>query len=307
MDDIRTFDCIASSASLSDAARRMGLSTAAVSRRLEALESRLGVRLVTRTSRLFRLTTEGEQFHRDCRRILSDLAEAEETVSRGATTPHGLLRLAAPISFGRRRLAPLFAEFRNRNPGVDLQLVLTDGVDELGREEYDAVIRIGAPTNGEFVARRLLKARRAVCASPDYLARCGTPRTPAELAMHDAIVIMRDGRLLDRWMFDIDGVMESVTVKPALSTNNGEVVHEWLLAGAGIGMKSVWDVGEDLERGRLVELFPDTLRERADIFIVYPDRRNLPLRVRALIDFLSAELKQAGAPSEDSARALRQA
>lgn len=283
---MRTFACIASSTSLSQAARQLKLSTAAVSRRLDSLEARLGVRLVTRTSRLLRLTAEGRLYHQHCSRILSDLDEVEAALSQGRSAEAGVLRLAAPVSFGRRKLAPLIACFSQRHPGLQVQLMLSDDVDALARHEYDLVVQVGRPESADFVARRLLSAKRVICAAPGYFETHPKPEKPSDLVQHRAVVLERGGRLLDRWLFQTASGPRPYSVTPSLSSNNGEVVHAWLLDGMGLGLKSCWDVEEDLRSGRLIEVLGELCLETADIYAVYPDRRFLPTRTRLLMDFL---------------------
>lgn len=292
LSDIRAFERIVATGNFSTAARQLGITAAAVSKRIAALEARLGVRLLTRTTRTCRTTAEGDLFYQRCREILARVDEAEAEVRQMPDMPTGLLRLAAPISFGRRKLAPLLAEFRGRYPGVKVSLTLSDVSNDLSVDEYDVALRVGLPTSGGFITRRVLSARRAVCAAPAYLARHGTPARPADLADRDCILLLRDGQALDRWMFEVDGVTEGVKVSGSLCSNSGEVVQEWALAGCGIALKTLWDVDADLADGRLVELFAEHSAERADIYALYPDRRNLPARVRALLDFLDEAMSR---------------
>jgi LysR family transcriptional regulator, transcriptional activator for dmlA len=286
VNDLRVFDRVAARSSFSEAARELHLSPSVVTRSVAALEKRLGVRLFTRTTRQCRLTQDGETFHARCRQILADIDEAEEEIRSRQAGPRGLLRISAPISFGRRRIAPIASAFRKAYPEVSVQLSLSDESNDLGSRESDLAIRVGAPPNGDYITRRLLQARRAVCAAPAYLDRHGMPMKPSDLAAHDALVLVRDGRQQDRWMFEYEGQMDSFHVRTALASTSGEIVHEWALAGAGIALKSLWDVEDDLASGRLVELLAAHSRETADMFLIYPDRRNLPARVRAFIDFL---------------------
>lgn len=294
MDELRIFERVAARESFAAAARDLALSPAAVTRAIAALEARLGVRLLTRTTRLTRLTKDGETFYERCVAILADVDAAEEEMRARGAAPTGVLRVSAPISFGRRHLAPLAQALQARHPELSVQLFLTDTSDDLRLRECDLAIRVGPAERGDFITRRLIQARRAVCASPAYLARHGTPRDPRELARHRGLVLVRDDRPLDHWMFEFDGAMQSVHMPIALASNSGEVIQHWALDGAGIACKSLWDVEEDLAAGRLVELLGAYSRDTADMFLVYPERRNLPHRVRLFIDHLTRALAPLG-------------
>lgn len=294
MDSFRAFVKVAELGSFADAARDMGLAPATVTRKMQALEKRLGVRLLTRTTRLCRLTVDGEAFYEKARQIvdLADEAEADAALASEGTT--GLLRISAPISFGRRKIAPICADFTRKWPGVRIDLTLSDASDDILQREVDVTLRVGAPSTGDFITRRVLRARRVICAAPSYIALHGEPQSIADLASHRVIALRRDEKLIDHWMFDDAGTMVSHKVEAILSSNSGEVVEEWGLAGLGIMLKSVWDVEDHLADGRLVELLPAACRERADIFLLFPDRRNLPRRTRLFVDFVTARLAEYG-------------
>lgn len=288
--DYRLFELVATNLSFADTARQLNLSPAVVTKRIAALENRLGVRLLTRTTRSCRLTDDGAAFLNRCRDILALMNETLEEMRARTTSPSGALRVVVPISFGRNHVAPLVAEFRRAYPSVTIQLFFSDGGDDLLAREFDLAIRIGLPTRGDFVVRRLLSARRAVCAAPCYLQAHGIPETPTDLTRHQCIVLLRDLLPLDHWMFEQGGIMETVRVNAVLASNNGEVTQRWIGEGLGIGLKSLWDIKDDLEEGRLIELFPGLCAERGDIFVVYPDRNNLPARVRLFVDLLATRL-----------------
>jgi LysR family transcriptional regulator, transcriptional activator for dmlA len=292
--ELDIFIAAAKAGSFARAGREIGISAAGVTRAIAALEKRIGVRLFTRTTRQCRLTSDGELFFERCQPLVQELNDAEDEIRAGRLGPNGLLRVSAPISFGRRHVAPLLARFRAEFPSIDVRLYLTEESNDLISRECDCALRVGAPRKGDFITRRLLRARRAVCASPAYLARHGTPRIPSDLRHHQGVILLRDGELLDRWMFEVDGLMETIQVPASLSSNSGEVTQEWALNGAGVVLKSVWDIERELENGKLVELLGEFSQESADIFIVYPDRRNLPLRVRSFVDFASRELSRYG-------------
>lgn len=294
MESFRIFVKVAELGSFADAARELGLAPATVTRKVQALEKRLGIRLLTRTTRLCRLTLDGEAFYEKARQIVDIAEEAEAEAAAAADGASGLLRVSAPISFGRRKIAPICADFAREWRNVRIDLTLTDASDDLLSREVDVALRVGPPQNGDFITRRVLRARRVICAAPSYLAEHGTPTTPDDLDSHAIIALRRDEQLVDHWMFDCGEGMSSRKVRAALSSNSGEVVEEWGLAGLGVMLKSLWDVEDHLAAGRLVELLSDTCRERADIFLLFPDRKNLPRRTRLFVDFIAGRLGEYG-------------
>src|SRR6202789_2126466 len=236
---------------LSAAARALSSSPAAMSRGLTALESRLGVRLVTLTSRTFELTAEGHQFYERCERIVAEIAEAEAEASSQGKTVKGRLRIGAPMEIGRRLIAPLIACFVEKYPGIQVHLNLSDSGLDVIDDGLDLALRVGLPTDNSVIAKKILSTRRIVCASPSYLKRHGIPRRPEDLQQHDCIRLVRGRRGMDTWSFQEDGKRFELTVNGALTTNSGEVMHNWVRAGRGIALKAVWDVQPDLEAGTL--------------------------------------------------------
>ena len=287
--DLRVFTRIVATGSLSQAGRELNLSLAVISKRLAALEDRLGVRLVNRTTRRLAATQEGAEFFDRCQRILADLDEAEAAVTTGRTSPKGLLRVTAAVAFGRRRIAPAIAGFVARHPDIQVELDLTDRIVDLVDSGLDIAIRVGALPDSSLIARKLVENYRVVVASPDYLARHGVPRTPADLADHECLCLSLLG---DAWSFiGPDGPLQ-VKVTARLCTNDGEAGHEWALAGAGLVMKSIWDVGEDLAAGRLVRVLADWQSPATAIHAVYPTSRHLSAKVRSFVDYLAEHLKR---------------
>jgi LysR family transcriptional activator of dmlA len=286
----RLFVRVATSSSFADAARQLDVSPAAVTRRIAAIEASLGVRLLSRTTRSVRLTDDGELFLARARDIVHRMDEAEEEIRARRSSPSGLLRISAPISFGRRHIAPIVADFARIYPDVAVKLYLSDVGDDLAMREIDLALQVGVPAKGDYIARRILLARRVVCASPMYISQYGRPARPEDLAAHKCLAVIRDDVPLDRWMFEIDGRMETIRVPIALASNSGEVVQHWAEAGLGIALKSRWDVTDELANGRLVELLAETSADTADIFAVYRDKRNLVSRTRAFLDFLTRAL-----------------
>ncbi|MDG6080248.1 LysR family transcriptional regulator [Erythrobacter litoralis] len=287
--DLRMFVAVAKSGSFVKTAANFNVSPSVVSRTIAALEDRLSVRLITRTTRNIFLTPEGEDYLRSSDDIIARLDEAESNICSSAS-PRGELRLSVPISFARRQVAPICSRFRKRYPDVTIRLLVSDESNDLMSAGTDVALRVGLPQEGEFVTKRVLRARRAICASPQYLETVDKPRTTSQLVSLDGLIIVRDGKPLNNWMFEIDGSMETVRMPVTMASNSGEVIHEWALAGNGIALKSLWDVEADLAEGRLVELLRSTSRESADMFLIYPERRGMASRTRAFIDFLSVEL-----------------
>lgn len=282
---ISAFVETATRGSLSAAARVGGVTPAIVGRRLDALERRLGVRLLTRTTRRLTLTFEGQAFLEDCQRLLNDLANAEAAVSLGGVKASGHLRLSAPAGFGRLHVAPHVAEFLGANPDVTVSLDLSDRLVDLVNEGIDCAVRIGELADSSLVSVRIGDMRRVVIASPGYVARHGAPRTLDELAQHDCLSLGQQRG----WIFrDPQAAEASVTIKVAgrLECNDGAVLREWALAGRGLAWRSLWEVGADLRDGRLVSVLDEYAAAPLGIYAVFAQRRQLPLRVRLFIDHL---------------------
>jgi DNA-binding transcriptional LysR family regulator len=285
LQEITVFARIVATGSLSAAARDLGLSPALVSRRLAGLEARLGVRLVNRTTRSLHLTDEGAAYHETCTRVLAEIEEADAAVSAGRANPRGILRVALPASFGNQHVAPLVPKFAERYPDVQLALSLSDRNVNLVEEGFDLAIRIADLADSSLAARKLAPNRRVVCASPGYLRRHGTPRTPEDLIGHNCLAT----DFAMSWEYrDPAGRPGSVRVAGRYACDNWEVLREWALAGMGIALKSTWDVRRHLEDGSLVSLLPGyTFATDVAIYAVYPHRRHLPAKTRAFIEFLA--------------------
>lgn len=266
-------------------ARLEGVTPAVIGRRIDALEQRLGVRLLSRTTRRITLTFEGSAFLEDCQRILHDLANAEASVSLGGVKASGHIRISAPAGFGRRHVAPLVRRFLQDNPDVTCSLDLTDRVVDLINEGIDCAVRIGGLTDSNLVSVRLADNRRVVVASPAYLARRGVPATPAALDQHVCLSLGEQRG----WLFrDTQGEIFAVKVGGRLECNDGAVLHEWALAGDGLAWRSLWEVEADLRAGRLVSVLDDWAAPETGIYAVFPYRRHLALRVRLLVDFFKS-------------------
>jgi DNA-binding transcriptional LysR family regulator len=284
---LETFVTVAQRGSLTAAAALEGIAPAVIGRRIDALEEHLGVKLFVRTTRRIALTHEGSAFLEDCQRILADLADAEASVSAGGVKAVGHLRLTAPAGFGRRHVAPLVPAFRARHPEVSISLNLADRVIDLASEGLDCAVRVGDLVDSSLVSLRLADNRRLCVATPSYLARRGTPRHPQDLLQHDCLALSSDASQTRGWAFrGADG--ELVHIKPTgpLDCSDGQVLHDWCLAGLGIAWRSTWEVEADVATGRLVVLLDEFAAPPNGIYAVVPQRKHLPLRVRLWIDFL---------------------
>lgn len=279
---IESFVAVASRGSLTAAAAAEGIAPGVVSRRLDALEARLGVKLMLRTTRRVTLTFEGSAYLEDCQRILRELGDAEASVSLGGVKARGHLRISAPAGFGRKHVAPLVMQFLDANPEVTVNLDLSDRLVDLVNEGIDCAVRVGELTDSSLVSIRLAENRRVVVASPGYLARHGAPRTLADLARHNCLSLGQQRG----WLFRDNGKIVSIKVSGLLECNDGAVLHEWALAGRGLAWRSLWEVGDDLKSSALVPVLDEFAAPPAGIHAVFPQRKYLPLRVRLLIDHL---------------------
>lgn len=291
---LESFVSVATLGSLSAAARAEGVAPAMMARRMNALEARLGIKLMVRSTRRLSLTAEGMLLFNEAQRILRELNDAENRVTQGSEQPSGHLRISAPAGFGRRHVAPLLPEFIKNHPKVTVTLDLSDRLVDLIEERYDCAIRIGDLDDSSIIGIRLADNRRVVVASPSYLALHGVPRTPDDLARHNCLAFGDQGNNQARgWLFrHSDGVIRPVRVKGDMSCSDGSVLHAWTLEGYGLAWRSLWEVREDLAHGRLATVLDDHAAPPNGIFAMLPERKHLPLRVRAIVDLLRATYAQ---------------
>ncbi|EGI75344.1 LysR family transcriptional regulator [Hylemonella gracilis] len=335
---MESFVAVATRGSLTAAARAEGVAPAIMGRRLDALEERLGVKLLLRTTRRLSLTHEGSAFLEDCQRLLADIANAEAGVSAGGVKASGHLRVTAPAGFGRRHVAPLVPRFRELHTDVTISLNLSDRVVDMAREGYDCAVRVGDLPDSSLVSVRLADNRRLCVATPEYLKRHGTPQTPQDLARFDCLVLSSEASQTRGWAFRVPrkaqglhqeelldrpegetvlnadltgtglagadlagaGLSDTPLVNGAqaegeliyyrpqgpLDCSDGQVLHDWCLAGYGIAWRSTWEVEEDVSAGRLVPVLEDYAAPPNGIYVVFPQRKHLPLRLRLWLDFL---------------------
>lgn len=289
--ELSFFYLLANKGSLAATARELGITPPAVSKRLTALEARLGIRLVNRTTRSMSLTAEGELYFSQAARILTQINELEQLVSSSRSTPKGLIRVNASLGFGRRHIGPALAAFYARYPEVEIQLEISDHPLDLATHGFDLGIRFGTLPDAAFHARKIASNRRLLCASPLYLDKHGTPQKLAELQNHNCIFIRQNESPYGVWSFTNGGHTENIKVHGALGCNDGEVALNWALEGHGILLRAEWDIARYVRSGRLRLVLEDQTPTRADVYAVYPQQLHLSARVRSLIDFLIERFK----------------
>lgn len=295
---MESFVSVATRGSLTAAAHAEGVAPAIMGRRLDALEERLGVKLLVRTTRRISLTHEGSAFLEDCQRLLTDVANAEASVSAGGVKASGHLRITAPAGFGRRHVAPLIPKFRELHADVTISLNLSDRVVDIAGEGYDCAVRVGDMPDSSLVSVRMADNRRLCVATPDFLKRHGTPLVPQDLTRFDCLVLSSDASQTRGWAFSVpkDEAREVMHLRPSgpMDCSDGQVLHNWCLAGHGIAWRSSWEVEEEIAAGRLVSVLEDFAAPPNGIYAVFPQRRHLPLRVRLWVDFLKHHYSQPG-------------
>jgi DNA-binding transcriptional LysR family regulator len=285
--DLEVFVRTADTGSLSAAARGLGLTPAAASIALKRLETRLGIRLLARSTRCMRLTEEGKRYLDSVREALAALAEGEQALKQHSQGLTGLLQLAAPSDFGRNVVLGWLDEFKAEHPNIRLQLLLNDSNADLFRDTVDIALRFGVPRDSSLVALPVVPGhQRIACASPEYLARHGTPTTPAQLAQHNTLRYMRQGRANSTWFFRQGSELQEVHVTGDYLSDDGEIVRRWALAGHGIAYKANLDIARDLKAGRLVHVLPDWQGEPTPFNLMCPHRLQVSERVKVLHRFL---------------------
>jgi DNA-binding transcriptional LysR family regulator len=283
---IESFVAVATKGSLTAAANAEGVAPAVIGRRIDALEERLGVKLLVRTTRRITLTHEGSAYLEDCQRILSELATAEASVTEGGVKASGHLRITAPAGFGRRHVAPLVPRFLAEHPDVSLSLNLSDRVVDIVNEGFDCAVRVGDLPDSSLVSVRLADNRRMCVATAEYLKRHGTPKHPSELSKHRCLMLSSEASQPRGWAFTIDGKVVHVRPGGPLDCSDGQVLHDWCALGLGIAWRSTWEVQDEVSDGRLVAVLEDHAAPPNGVYAVFAQRKHLPLRVRLWIDFL---------------------
>ncbi|MDQ2821028.1 MAG: LysR family transcriptional regulator [Pseudomonadota bacterium] len=290
------FVSLATYGNLSSAARELGVSTAAVSKRLSQIETRLGVPLVNRTTRRMSLTPDGEMLLEHARRILGELSDLNQLLSASKGQPQGELRVNATLGFGRLHIAPVISQYVLQYKEVDVQLQLSANPPSFATDQFDVCIRFGEPGDTRVIAKKLANNRRLLCASPKYLAEHGTPLTPSDLTRHNCIAIRQGDEAYGTWRLQRDrdnsGHAEAIKVRGNLATNDGEIAVNWALDGHGILMRAEWDVERYLNSGRLIVVLPQYRTPDANIYAVYPQHQHQSARIRTFVALLTQSFER---------------
>lgn len=291
LNSLRVFVRVAETRSFTQAAKRLGLTSSAVSKAITRLEQELGVRLLHRTTRSVGLTNDGASFFEHCLQILAQIEDAENLLGAATSSLHGRLHVHLPVGFGRRVIMPMLPRFLKQHPNLVLDAELSDRTVDLAYEGIDAAVQIGEPADARLIARKLCHLRFMACASPQYLAEHGEPRTPEELDGHHcmAYVLMHTGRYRE-WPFSKNGVPCPKTVSGQLNVNNAESLLEAASSGLGIAMISNFTAADAIRDGRLRPILTDYVGEGPPVYVVYLPSRNLSPKVRAFVNFLVQEI-----------------
>jgi len=299
IDNMELFVQVVKAGGLAVAGRKIGLSPASMTARINALEQHYNTRLLNRTTRQISLTDAGKGFYDACLRVLVEVESAEALLLDDEETLSGQLRITATSDFGRQFVAPALSEFVNLNPNVTPYLHLTDGVNNLVEHGFDLGVRFGNLPDSNLVIRHLANNHRVLIASPDYIEKYGKPKQPKDLAKHRCLVMERLGEPLNEWRFHLEGSDQTIKVNQAFISNDGAIIRLWALAGAGIAYKSIWDVKRDLAAGKLLTIldkfvlgFQHSDNQKTGLQFVYPNRQYLPRQVSEFIKFLQIQLSE---------------
>ncbi len=292
--DMAMFVSIVKHQGLAAAGRDLGLSPATMTARLQALEERYGVKLLNRSTRHVSLTDSGELYHKACIEILDNVSEAENLIQNGVKEVKGSLKIVAPKDIGKQYILPILSEFCKQYPDVVPYLYLDDHISNIAESGMDIVIRYGELADSSLISRRLSPSRRVLCASPEYLAKHGTPLKPQDLVNHDCLAMLRSNEELKTWHFQEKDKKNAITVVPKRFSDDGEVIRYWALEGVGIALKSVLDVQADINNLRLVTILNGYMKNfntsmsvsSADLNVVYISKKYQPKRIRLFLDFL---------------------
>jgi DNA-binding transcriptional LysR family regulator len=291
---IEAFVSVVEKGSLARAALEQSITPVMLGRRIDALERRLGVKLMRRSTRHLTLTEEGTVFLDHCRKVLGDLESAERIISEGRHKATGHLVVSAPAAFGRKHVAPHAPAFISANPDVQISFNLTDQVVDLVREAYDLGIRIGGTIDPSFVAVKLATNQRVVCGSPAYFERYGVPKTLDDLAKHNCLAFNLQGGQQRGWYFQHNGKQVTIRVNGNLDCNDGELLHRWAVEGLGLAWRSTWEIQAQLATGELLTVLDEYALPNYDIMAVYPQQRYLPAKIRFFIDMLKRTYAETG-------------
>jgi LysR family transcriptional activator of dmlA len=289
--ELRTYQRILASGSLSEAARQLGVGVGVVSKRLLSLERRAGVRLINRTTRRLSATSEGLALSQHLERVLEELTNAEEQLEKGREEPRGVLRVTSTVSLGRQHVVPVVADLVSRYPSLSVELHLNDDLVDLIEERIDLAVRIGAPRDSRAVMRKLIDNYRILAAAPDYLDRRGRPAHPRAMEGH---AFLRYGDGTEPWHLQHgSGEVFELDADCRLRANSGDAVHDWSVAGHGIMLKSIVDITADLRSHRLEQVLPGWHGTAAPVYALFSSRKHLPLKTRVLLDAVAERLSGA--------------
>ena len=308
--DMDLFVRVVKTGGLASAGREVGLSPASMSARMNALEARYNTRLLNRSTRHVSLTETGQQFYKACLNILADMSEVESQILGTQECLKGSLRITAPSDMGQQHIMPVLSKFVEDNPEIIPHLHLNDDIINITEEGFDCAIRYGGLPDSSLVARKLASNHRVLCASPDYLKKNGTPKSPQELSKHNCLTMTRGTEPLTNWHFQSKKGLESIAIKASRSSNNGALIRRWAIEGAGIALKSYIEVIDDLKEKRLIMVLEDYMPDfnkkgsqsqfsNADVHIIYPSRQYLPKRVQAFINALLVYFEEINCQSSD--------
>ena len=294
--DMTLFISIVKNQGLAAAGRELGLSPATVTARLQALEDRYGVKLLNRSTRHLSLTESGAMYHQASLDIIDSVKETENLLQTGSQEVRGTIKIAAPRDIGKQYISPIISAFCELYPDVVPYLYLDDKLTNLAESGIDIVIRYGELADSNLISRKLASSRRVLCATPQYLANKGTPITPQDLADHHCLAMIRSNEELKTWHFSDDTQHNVITVLPKRFSDDGEVIRQWALDSAGIALKSILDIEQDIKQQRLVTVLDGYMKNfntstssvSADLNVIYQSRQYQPKRLRLFIDFLIA-------------------
>jgi DNA-binding transcriptional LysR family regulator len=282
---------VAELSSFSAVAQQMGLARSAVTRQIAALERHLGTKLMVRSTRRMMLTSEGAAYLEKCRVILNLVEAAETGVAEERQTPRGMIRISLPLTYGLMRVAPLLMEFARRYPEVQLDMDYTDRRVNLIEEAIDLSIRITARLGATEIARRISSSKMSVVASPGYLAEHGTPRHPSELVHHECLSYTTTAESKQTWSFDVNGALTAFPIRARIHSNNGEALNDAVERGLGIALQPDFIIEKALQTGKVVPILANYTLPELGIYAILPSNRQVPHRVRVLMDYLADHLR----------------
>lgn len=300
LEDMNLFVRVVRCGGLAAAGRELGMTPSNVTMRINNLEKHYQVKLLIRTTRSINLTDDGTEFYNDCLITLDKINQVENKLKSGQESVSGPLRITATSDLGRQHIAPVINNFINDFPDVQLFLNLSDAITNITENNIDLAIRYGIPSDSLLIAKKLATGRRVLCASPKYLDHYGTPKSINDLKQHLCLTMVQIRTPMTSWYFDTPEGEKSMIINPSRSCDDGAQIRQWALEGAGIALKSIWDVVNDINSGHLVTLLdkynPDYQSKKttigSDLFVAYQDRKYIPKRTRKFIQYLQNHFKE---------------